>query len=69
MGALLILKSDKGEAGFKLRLLPGEFWNVSKELAVFRDLALAERGKVAVMGGVADKQRAADNVRTQPSVG
>lgn len=63
------LKSDKGEAGLKLRLLPGEFGNVSKKLAVFRDFTLAQRGEVTVTGGVADKKRTADNVRAQPPVG
>jgi len=62
-------KSHKGEAGFQLRFLPGEFGNVSKKLAVFRDLTLAERGKVAVIGGVADKKRTADNVRASRLLG
>ena len=59
------MKFYKGKAGFQLRFLPGEFGNVSKKLTVFRDFALAERGELTVTGSVADKKRAADNVRCE----
>ena len=63
------MKSDKGYAGFKLWFLPAECGDFGKKLGVFCNFTFAERGKVSVIGGVADKKRVADNIRAQPSVG